>query len=169
MHPLRFQAGIKLRGINPYVLVSRARASAIKPGWRKPIPVRVRINGRPSVPWRINLMPVGNGSFYLYLHGDVRKASNTKVGDKVIVEIAFDPAYRSGPRPLPAWFRAALKRNPTARAGWQTLTPSRQKEILRYLTSLKSPAARARNVAKALRVLSGTRERYMARSWRDGA
>ena len=36
------------------------------------------------------MMPAGNGDFYLYLHGDVRRASQTKVGDLVQVEIAFD-------------------------------------------------------------------------------
>ncbi len=55
-------------------------------------------------------MPVGDGSFYLYLHGDVRKASDTVVGDRVPVEIDFDPSYRNGPQhPMPAWFRQALR------------------------------------------------------------
>jgi len=170
MKSLRFRAVIKIRGINPYILVNQARAKALQPGWRKPLPVLVRINGQRETPWRINLMPAGNGSFYLYLHGDVRKASDTKVGDRVEVEVAFDPDYRGGPlRPMPAWFRTPLQRDPKTLAAWHALTPSRQKEILRYLRSLKSPEARARNIAKALRVLGGARERYMARSWDDGA
>src|SRR6266704_3203738 len=82
-----FAAVIKIRDINPFILVSALRANAIKPGWRKPLPVLVRINGKPAKPWRINLMPVGDGSFYLYLHGDVRKASSTKVGEVVTVEL----------------------------------------------------------------------------------
>jgi hypothetical protein len=44
---------------------------------------------------RINMMPVGDGRFYLYPHGDVRKASGTAVGDRVRVEIAFDASYRN--------------------------------------------------------------------------
>lgn len=44
-----------------------------------------------------------SGSFYLYLHGDVRKASTTKVGDRVHVEVSFDAEYRNGPmHPMPA-------------------------------------------------------------------
>jgi len=81
-----FTAVIKIRGVNPFILVSAARANAIKPGWRKPLPVYVRINGKPAKAWRINMMPVGGGGFYLYLHGDVRKASGTVVGDRVRVE-----------------------------------------------------------------------------------
>src|SRR5260221_14307191 len=105
-----FTAVIKIRGINPYVLVSAARANAIKPGCRKPLPALVRINAKPAEPWRVNLMPVGNGSFYLYLHGEIRNASDVTVGDRVQAEIAFDANYKNGPRhPMPQWFRQALK------------------------------------------------------------
>jgi hypothetical protein len=58
-----------IRNANPYILVSAVRANTIKSGWRKPIPVMVRVNGKPDRQWRINMMPVGNGDFYLYLHG----------------------------------------------------------------------------------------------------
>lgn len=147
---------MKIVGVNPYVLVSAARARALKPGWKKPMPVLVRINGEPkTTPWRINMMPTGKGSFYLYLHGEVRKASRTGVGDRVDVEIVFDEKYRGGPAPMPAWFRSALRASPAARAGWNGSRPSRQKEILRYLTALKSAEARARNVARAIAILAG--------------
>jgi len=163
----QFRASIKIFNGNPYVYVSAARARAIKPGWRKPLPVLVRVNGEPKAkPWRINLMPIGKGDFYLYLHGDVRRASNTGVGDLVRVDIQFDAAYRNGPmHPMPSWFRIPLSRNHKAAAAWRALIPSRQKEILRYFSWLKSPEARARNVARALHVLSGKPARFMARSW----
>lgn len=112
------------------------------------------------------MMPVGNGSFYLYLHGDVRAASQTKVGDRVEVEIAFDANYRNGPmHPMPAWFERPLRQNKKAHQAWKKLTPSRQKEILRYFSWLKSRAAQERNVKRALGVLSGQPGRFMARSW----
>ncbi len=165
----RFRAKMHIRTGNPYILISAARARAIRSRWRKPMPVLVRINGKPTPPWRINLMPIGDGRFYLYLHGDVRKASATKVGDMVDVDVRFDPQYRNGPmHPMPVWFRAPLAANTKAKRGWDSLTPSRQKEILRYLSWLKSPEARERNVAKAIRVLSGAKERYMARGWSGG-
>jgi hypothetical protein len=37
---------------------------------------------------------MGNGSFYLYLHTEIRKASKTKVGDRVEVEVVFDEEYK---------------------------------------------------------------------------
>jgi hypothetical protein len=86
-------------------------------------------------------------SFYLYLHGEVRKASSTKVGDTVTLQVQFDHEYRGGPvHPMP---------------------PSRQKEILRYFSRLKSPEAKARNVQQVVHVLSGGKARFMARSWNE--
>ena len=165
-----FTAVIKIRGVNPFVLVSALRANAIKPGWRKPLPVLVRINGEPADAWHINMMPVGDGSFYLYLHGDIRKASGTAVGDRVRVEIEFDASYRNGPQhPMPRWFKQALVANSQAMKNWTALVPSRKKEILRYFSRLNSPDARARNLAKALHVLSGEAGRFMARAWKNGS
>jgi hypothetical protein len=170
MRTSTFTATIKIRGINPYVLVSARRANAIQPGWRKPLPVCVRINGKPDKAWRINMMPAGDGSFYLYLRGDVRKASGTAVGDCVRVEVEFDASYRSGPpQRLPPWFKQALMANPQALQNWQALVPSRKKEILRYLSALKSPDARARNLSKVVRMLSGETGRFMARTWENGS
>lgn len=168
MTPLRFTSVIKIYDGNPYVHMSKARAAALKRGWRKPLPVLVRINGKPKAAWRINMMPMGDGAFYLYLHGDVRKASGTGVGDRVDVEVSFDPSYRGGPmHPMPAWFRAALHKNSKALAAWNALIPSRKKEVLRYFSGLKSPGARVRNVQRALQVLSGKPGRFMARSWNE--
>lgn len=164
----RFRSVIEINNINPYVLVSARHAARIRNGWRKPLPVRVRVNGMPEKPWRINMMPVGDGSFYLYLHGDVRKASGTKVGEAVTVELEFDDEYRSGPaHPMPSWFLAALGQNRNAKRAWDELIPSRQKEILRYFSGLKTSEARARNVRRAMHVLSGGKGRFMARSWNE--
>ncbi len=121
MPRVKFKALIEIRVGNPYVMVSKARAARIKSGWRKPLPVLLQIDGQPEPPWRINMMPVGDGRFYLYLHGAVRKASRTQVGDRVLVDVIFD-----------------------------------------------SNEARARNVAKALYVLSGKKGRFMARDWKQG-
>jgi hypothetical protein len=158
---------IGIKNINPYVLVSAKHAARLQKGWRKPLPVQVRVNGEPEKPWRINLMPRGDSSFYLYLHGDVRQASNTKVGDTVTVELQFDDEYRSGPaHPMPSWFSDALERNRSAKRAWTELIPSRQKEILRYLSKLKTPEAQIRNVRRAIQVLSDSKGRFMARSWK---
>lgn len=154
MPRVRFVSIIQIRGINPYVQVSAEQSAQLKKGWRKPLPVAVRINGKPDKPWRINMMPAGDGSFYLYLHQTVRQASNTKPGDRVTVDLSFDRAYRSGPSALPPWIADALAENTKAKKSWDALIPSRQKEMLRYLGALKTPEAQARNLQKVIGMLS---------------
>ena len=161
-----FDGVIRMRGVNPYVRVKATIAQDLRPGWRKPLPVILRLNNRPLQGHRINLMPAGDGDFYLYLKGIVREAAAVTVGDRVRVEMEFDAQYRNGPQhSLPAWFRGALKKNPEAGRNWASLIPSRKKEILRYFAHLKSEEARNRNLARALRVLSGHSDRFMARTW----
>ena len=170
MRTLRFQDTIQIRGINPYIAVSTSQAAALKPGWRKPLPVLLRINGKPSDACRTNMMPAGDGGFYLYLNGQVRSEAGVKVGDVVQVELEFDETYRNGPQHrMPSWFKQALKQSRPAQTNWDALTPSRKKEILRYFAGLKSADARARNLERAMRVLSGETDRFMARTWKDGA
>jgi len=119
--------------------------------------------------WRTNLMPRGDGAFYLYLHAEMRSTAGVGVGDTVSVELRVDDAYRGGPtHEVPTSFQAMLNANPTAALNWERLTPSRRKEILRYFAGLKSERALERNVDKALRVLGGESERFMARDWVDG-
>lgn len=166
--PLQFYSKIEIEGINPYVHISPQWAAKLRPEWRKPMPVLVRINGAPEKPWRINLMPKGEGVFFLYLHGQVRKASSTEVGSRVLVEIAFDEKYQPGPGPMPAYLKLALKANPKAASSYHALSQSRQKELVRYFLQLKGAETKARNLEKALRVLSGEPGRFMARDWKSG-
>jgi len=115
------------------------------------------------------MMPKGDGSFYLYLHGDVRKSSTTKVGDTVEVEVEFNETYRNGPlHPMPKWFRSALTKNVKAKKAWEALIPSRKKEVLRYFAALKSEEARQRNLLRAIDALSNDNIRFMGRTWKNG-
>ena len=133
------------------------------------MPVAVRINRALDTLWRTNMMPVGEGAFNLYLHAQMRKASQTSVGDLVKLELWFDEAYVNGPQHLiPARFQAALELDSAARTNWERLPPSRQKELLRYFDRLKSTEAIDRNLAGAMHVLRGNRGHYMGRDWADG-
>ena len=166
---LHFQATIEMFNSNPYVHVTAEQVATLRPGWRKPMPVLVQINGKPEPPWRINMMPTGDGNFYLYLHGDIRKASRTKVSDSVAVDVRVGEAYENGPmHPMQECFRVPLEENAAAKQAWDAPIPSRQKEVLRYFSWLKSDAARARNVERSIHVLSGSAGRFMGRSWKNG-
>jgi hypothetical protein len=162
----RFRSEIQIQGVNPYVIVEAAVARRLRRGWRRPMPVIARLNGKPREGWRINLMPIGDGRFYLYLHGDARKQAGAEVGDRADIELRFDEDYTRGPaHPMPTWFKEALDACPEARRSWDALPPSRQKEVVRYFVGLKSPEAQQRNLEKALHVLSGRPGRFMGRDW----
>jgi Bacteriocin-protection, YdeI or OmpD-Associated/Domain of unknown function (DUF1905) len=169
MGTLRISATIAVRGINPYVPVSAEQARCLMPQWRRPLPVILRIARLPQHRWCTNLMPVGDGTFYLYLHDHIRRAATVGIGDRIRIELQFNAAYKGGPaHPMPKWFRDALRQAPAAQQNWQCLSPSRKKEILRYFASVKSSAAQTRNLDRAMRVLSGQRDRFMARNWEHG-
>jgi hypothetical protein len=166
---LSFTARIEITGLNPYVLVRAEQAMTLKSEWRRSMPVLVRLNGGPRTRWRTNMMPAGDGDYLLYLHGAMREVSGTSVGDDVSVELSFDHDYRGGPaQDAPEWFQAALELEPVAMANWTALSPSRRKEVVRYLSTLRSKEAKGRNLTRVMWVLSGGTGRYMGREWIDG-
>lgn len=166
---MRITGPIQIVGVNPYVVVDASTATALRPRWRKPMPVLVKLNGEPSLPWRTNMMPTGQGDFRLYLHGEMRKVSSTAVNDVVTLEVSFDEEYRNGPlHSTPEWFQRELDRDDVVDAAWRNLTPSRRKEVLRYFARLKSDEAKGRNLQQLLRVLRGDDVHYMGRDWVDG-
>ena len=82
----------------------------------------------------------------------------------------MNSSYRGGPQhPMPSWFARALAQIPKALRKWNSLTPSRRKEVLRYFSRLKSQAARKRNLERILPALSGQPCRMMGRVWVDGS
>jgi hypothetical protein len=166
---LSLTATIEIVGVNPYVLVSMAQVAVLKSEWRRPMPVLVKINGEPKAPWRTNMMPNGRGDFLLYLHVQMRDGSGTKVGDVVTIDLTFDESYRNGPQhSVPESLQVAFDGDETVASNWSKLTPSRQKEILRYFAALKTQAAKERNVERMVRVLGGDAGRFMGRDWLDG-
>lgn len=170
MHEIKFQATIELRGINPYILVSAEQAAELAPGWRRPMPVLVQLNGGPSPAWPINMMPVGDGSFYLYLDNQIRKPTQTTVGDEVTVTLRFDTTYKAGPTDsMPEELATALSANAVAATNWEKLPPSRKKDVLRYLGRLQSSDVRQSNIVRLMFVLEGNEGRYLARTWKGGA
>jgi Domain of unknown function (DUF1905)/Bacteriocin-protection, YdeI or OmpD-Associated len=160
---------IRLVGVNPYVAVSAEQATLLRPNWRGPMPVILTINDQSDDPWRTNMMPNGQGGYLLYLHGQMRAFSGTNVGDVVTIGLCFDDDYRGGPQhPVPSWLHEALTEEALVANNWHALAPSRQKEVLRYLASLKSDSAVQRNQVRLLNALRGERERFMGRDWVDG-
>jgi hypothetical protein len=139
-------------GINPYVSVPEDVLNSLFQQANKsrgPIPVRGRIKGKE---FRQTLVKY-QGAWRLYINGLMRQAAEVDVGDQVHVDIEFDPETRVE-RMHPKLTRA-LSQNKTAKAAFESLTPSRQKEILRYLNSMKTERSLERNVEKIIQHLLG--------------
>ncbi|MEW6722940.1 MAG: YdeI/OmpD-associated family protein [Candidatus Micrarchaeota archaeon] len=147
-----FSAKIYKLGINPCVnLPEKALGRIFVQAGRRsgPIPVRGRINGKP---FRQTLVRY-RGAWRLYLNTKMRKDAGVEAGDEAGIFIEFDPEPRIVPeRPE---FARALSANRKAEEAFGKLPPSHQKEILRYLNSLKNPETVARNVAKVVSYLAG--------------
>lgn len=148
----RFTAHIEIIGINPFVhLPEKVLAFIFEQAGREKGPIRVRgtINGDP---YRQTLLRY-NGAWRLYVNGIMLKNSPKRIGEKIVVEIEFDPEDKKiEPHPKLA---EALRKNRKAAAVWARLTPSRRWEIVRYIGSLKTEESVDRNIARAIRHLNG--------------
>ena len=148
----RFSATIEIIGINPFVFVpEKVLAAVFKQAGKDKSPIRVRgtINGDP---YRQTLLRY-KGEWRLYVNGIMLKNSPKRIGEKIVVEIEFDPEDKKiEPHPKLA---EALGKNKLAAAAWGRLTPSRRREIIRYIGSLKTEESLERNIARAIRHLAG--------------
>ena len=144
---VKFSAKIYKLGINPVVDPAKEVLEGIfrQAGSSKgPIPVRGKLNGADFLQTLVKY----EGKWRLYVNGEMLKASGLSVGDTGDFEIEFDPAERKVP--VPPKFRVALDIDPRVAQAFDKLTPGRQKEILRYLNSMKSEEALERNIERVL-------------------
>ena len=113
------------------------------------IPVKLKIADKDFIQ---NLVKY-SGKWRLYLNGPMRKAATKDVGDILRIQIDFDPKERQ--TPTHSKLQKAFKENKEAADAFKELSPSRQKEILRYINNLKSEESRERNIQKIISHLKG--------------
>lgn len=155
----RFKAKIEIIGINPYVLLpDKVLLSLFKQAGKTKgvIPVKGKIDGYPFFQ---NLVKY-SGYWRLYLNTPMRKACNKDVGHRITIEIEFDPVERI--TLMHAKLQRALQENKKAKNVFDSLPPSRQKEIARYINFLKTEESIDRNIKKVLLFLNG-KEKFAAR------
>lgn len=114
-------------------------------GTRARVPVRGTING---FAFRSSIFPTGDGHHYMVVNKEVRAGANVKGGDTVTVQMERDDA----PRIItpPAELAHALKANKAARAAWEKLSYTHQKEYASAVEEAKRPETRARRVEKTI-------------------
>lgn len=155
----KFLTNIEIIGVNPYVLLPEAvlQEIFIQAGRDKgPIPVKASLDGHSFK----QTLVYYSGKWRLYLNGEIRKTAGKDVGDKVDIQIAFDPVERI--TTMHPKLKDALEKNENAFSKFDTLSPSLQKEIMRYINNLKTESSIDKNVLRAIRFLLGE-ERFIGR------
>jgi uncharacterized protein DUF1905/bacteriocin resistance YdeI/OmpD-like protein len=157
---IKFKASINIIGVNPFVFLPSLVLNRIfKEAQRDkgPIPVRGTIDGHPFIQTLVKY----SGAWRLYINTPMLKASQKKVGDSIALQIEFDPVERT--IPMHPKLVSALNKNKKAKTVYDRLAPSLQKEIVRYISYLKTEASIDRNVEKAIQFLLG-KQRFIGRN-----
>ncbi len=148
----QFKATLNIIGINPFVfvpeqiLLSLFKAAGKDKGF---IPIRGTVNG---VPYEQTLVRY-SGEWRLYINTTMLPDSPKRIGESIDVTIEFDPRDRTL-QPHPD-LTAALAQNKQAEARFQQLSPSHRKEIIRYISAVKTDETRRKNIEKAIGFLLG--------------
>jgi hypothetical protein len=151
-----YSARIAKIGINPYTYVPKDVLDGLfeQSGKTKaPIPVRGTINGKGFIQTLVKYQD----AWRLYINGEMRQAAGVDVGDEAHIKIEFDPEPRI--ESIPTKFGNALSKNLAARTAFEKLAPSRRKEMLRYLNSMKTETSLERNIEKIIQHLLGKNPR----------
>ena len=148
----KFKADIEIIGINPFVFVpDKVLKNIFKQAGKDkgPIPIRGTINNKP---YRQTLVKYRD-AWRLYINNSMVKNSPKRVGETVVIAVEFDPLSRNI-KPHPKLVKA-FKENKQAKKIFDSLSPSRQHEIVRYISFLKTEESVTRNITKAINHLIG--------------
>lgn len=147
-----FTASLELIGVNPFVQIpAEILAQVFEQAGRSKGPIRVcgTVNGRCYQQTLVRYA----GQWRLYVSLTMLDHSPRRIGEVLIVAVAFNPVARPV-LACPAWERA-LAEVSEARRVFERLPPSRQAELVRYLARLKTEASLARNLDRAIGFLLG--------------
>jgi hypothetical protein len=154
-----FRAVIGLIGINPFVRVPPLILEAVfrQAGKDKgPLPVKGYLNGKAYKQTLVRF----RGDWRLYINTEMLPQSPKRVGERVEISLVYDPEDRKLAAD-PA-LKKALSDHPQAEQVFRQLTVSRQQEIIRYISYLKTEESRKKNIQKAIDFLCG-RGRFAGR------
>ena len=121
-----------------------------------PIPVSGTVNG---IAFKQTLVKYA-GNWRLYINTIMMKDSPKRIGEEISIAIEIDHSDRTismNPK-----LEEELNKHPEAKSVFESLPPSRQKEIVRYISFLKTEESVNKNVQKAINFLLG-KERFVGR------
>jgi hypothetical protein len=138
-----FAASIYKVGVIRYVDVPRELSKRF--GSAAHVPVTGTVEG---IPVRTTLVSRGKGAYRMAIHGTIRK--KLRVDSGAVVEIAIELDEESREPELPPALALALRNAPKAQKRFRTVTTALRRQIVRYLTAVKSQAALERRVRRFL-------------------
>lgn len=154
-----FSASIEIIGINPFVFVPEKILLSIFKQANKSkgyIPIRSKLNG---IDYTQTLVKY-SGEWRLYINTTMLKNSPKRIGELIEISVEYDPESRAiNPHED---FISALNSNEIAKKVFESLSPSRRNEIVRYLANLKSEEALQKNITRAINHLCG-KDRFVGR------
>jgi len=112
-------------------------------------PVVITVNG---YEYRSTVAPMG-GKYLLPFSAERRKESGIQGGDAIEVELTLDTAPRTVH--VPDDLQSALDASAKARAAWDILSYTHQKEHVRSVLDAKKADTRARRIAAVVAKLEG--------------
>ena len=154
-----FSAKIYKIGVNPYVLLPlNVLKNLFKQAGKEKghIPVKGKLNGHEFTQTLVKY----SGKWRLYLNTPMRKNAGIDVGDIAEVQIEYDVRERI--IAMHPKLELALIKNKEAKKVFDALSPSRRKEIVRYISFLKTEESVDRNIKRAISFLQGE-ERFVGR------
>ena len=159
MKKLEFKAKIEGREIGAVAAIAPPFDVVEVFGTRARVPVRGTING---YPFRSSLMPMGKGmqgqgspspcsSHLMPVRKSLREGACVKPGDTVNVVMERDEGKRIVE--VPPVLKKELAKSKSARANWEKLSFTHQKEIAVSISGAKQEETRARRLTKAVDIL----------------
>lgn len=98
------------------------------------------------------LMPTRNSNHRLYVNGVMMKGGNTALGQIAVFEIEQSTKQVEKEYPMPDQLAKLLDKYKLAK-DFDSLTASRKKDILKYLSYVKTDATLLKNIDKVIRQL----------------
>ncbi|UYZ59024.1 YdeI/OmpD-associated family protein [Hymenobacter latericus] len=154
-----FAATLELIGVNPFVHVPEdVLADIFSKAGRSKGPIRVHgtVNEKPYQQTLVRYA----GEWRLYINLTMLANSPRRIGEVLSITIEYNSEAPEVPS-CPA-FEQALAKVPEAQQVYNGLSPSRQKELIRYLCRLKNEESLGRNVERAIGFLLG-KNRFVGR------
>jgi hypothetical protein len=154
-----FKAKLEIIGINPFVFVpARVLTVIFKDAgkYKGHIPVSGSVNSKPYAQTLLKY----KGDWRLYINTSMLPHSPKRIGEIISVSIKYDPKERII-KPHPKLVKS-LKENIAAKRKFDSLVPSRRKEIVRYIANLKTEKSIDENIKKAINHLLG-KDKFVGR------